>query len=1238
MMPASVANPTPSSANTQGVWLEVRLGTAAPVEYPLGPVPFLIGGASGCDLRLPGSQLPPVVCQIHDQGGTLSLRRHDPAFPILVNCRPVSEMAEIGLDSGDRLAIGPADLRVSRSPGHLRPRFVPLGPPPPPSPAVIMMPPPPPTDVDEEEAETEPAPYATAALAAERAELERLAAELHRQTTDLENDRVAWYRRREEIEAESRAAQAREQALTQRATEVDRLQKELTELQHNLAQQYQERRQQLGEMQSLVQGATEELNQRRQHFDDEIARREQQLREREAAVEQRVATVLAGRAREIESAYQDRLDTLDAENRRLRMELQARPEIGDLAEREEKLRAEQQRHAEDLVRLERRSAAIEDRERIVERRAAEIDRRHEQLTRDTRELEEHVGLVDAEQERVNAENARLEKIRGDLEVQSARLAERAAQLESQQAMLAVIRARLDRQQEESRQSALLLAADRGRQDEAQRDLDERLREAERLRVELSVTQEGQAEQQKLIEERSSLLEATLEELRQQKAAIAAEQERLTNREAELDARSAEIAEQTAILKARVSQVMDLQERLEADRSAVREREVTLTDADSARQTFQEQLRRRADELSTRARQFDDMARQLAEDRAALEHERQALAQERDALLRQAAEREGLLATQHGEFERRLAGLAEREASIERQVARVREVGRTVAATKKALAQEREQTAAERTRADQERQAAILELERLRRQAPILEDQVGQSMERLGVARETLRGQLAELHAFAGDSRREIDALRAELRADADRLHAREQALEAARAEHRLAVAAFRQQLVEWQARVQDLKQAMSRDESRLEARQTEVSAAAEKTDAVTRDLARQAEELRQERQEVAARRAEVEQHLADMREWYRKKLRELALSRSVPNDTPGVLSLPEGWSAPVDDELDPGDRQLGELLRTLDLVDPGTLSALWADAQRQRRTLRQVLLASGAITLYQLALIEAGNLDSLMLGRLRVMDRLKVTAKESVYRVFDPTRADSPSRGICILRHLAESEMDDAVRPNEFRERFTLAGAIREPGVAATFEVLEIAGRPAVLQEWVSGLPGSEWSAEAAAPGVWLRLLAETATALDAAHQLGLTHGRLTSETILFTEEGRIKLIGVGDPPWLAAALPEDVSPEADLRALGQVALAWSQIGGTTPKRRGARARTFPDSLLAVVRRLEADPETPMADTMAEAIPYRSVHELVLDLQRLQAAFPCPADLWGRLVAHVVENIDPVTVTARRSA
>jgi hypothetical protein len=475
-----------------------------------------------------------------------------------------------------------------------------------------------------------------------------------------------------------------------------------------------------------------------------------------------------------------------------------------------------------------------------------------------------------------------------------------------------------------------------------------------------------------------------------------------------------------------------------------------------------------------------------------------------------------------------------------------------------------------------------------------------------------------LHTFASATREELDALRAELRTEADRLRDREQHLDRARAEHRLAVTEFRQQLLDWQSRIAELKQALSQNESRIETRQAEVTEAAKQADAAALDLARQAEELRYERQQVAERRTEVERHLSDMREWYRKKLRELAGQGKVPrsSDEPPVLQL----SPATADDLEPGDRQLGELLRSLDLIDADTLATLWAEAGRQRRTLRHVLLASGAVTLYQLALIEAGNLDGLMLGRLRVVDRVRVTAREAVYRVFDPTRTDDP-RGVVVLRHLAEGEMDDAVRPDEFRQRFAAALGAAHPNLVNTIEVLDVQGRPAALQEWVAGTPSADWPAEAATPGVWVRLVAAAAAGLDAAHRAGLAHGALTSDSVLLTADGDVKLTGVGDPPWLSGASAQDATPEADLRALGQVAFGWSQLA--QPGKRRGRGKGFPESLTAVVRRLEADPETPMADTAAGAAPYRSAAELAADLRRLAGLFPCPHDAWEALVRQV---------------
>ena len=59
----------------------------------------------------------------------------------------------------------------------------------------------------------------------------------------------------------------------------------------------------------------------------------------------------------------------------------------------------------------------------------------------------------------------------------------------------------------------------------------------------------------------------------------------------------------------MTQALDLQARLEADRLAIREREAALAQAEEARATLQEQLRRRAEDLAPCASALDDLARQ-----------------------------------------------------------------------------------------------------------------------------------------------------------------------------------------------------------------------------------------------------------------------------------------------------------------------------------------------------------------------------------------------------------------------------------------------------------------------------------------------------------------------------------------------------------------------------------------------------------------------------------------------------
>src|SRR5207245_3597178 len=116
--------------------------------------------------------------------------------------------------------------------------------------------------------------------------------------------------------------------------------------------------------------------------------------------------------------------------------------------------------------------------------------------------------------------------------------------------------------------------------------------------------------------------------------------------------------------------------------------------------------------------------------------------------------------------------------------------------------------------------------KLQKHLPDLELRGQAVLERLAQAREQMQAHLAELHDYTRQSHDDLQALRAQVQADGERLRQQELALQRARAEHRLAVTGFRQQLIDWQARVAEMRQVLTHDETRLEWKQAEVDQAA----------------------------------------------------------------------------------------------------------------------------------------------------------------------------------------------------------------------------------------------------------------------------------------------------------------------------------------------------------------------------------------------------------------------------
>ncbi len=440
---------------------------------------------------------------------------------------------------------------------------------------------------------------------------------------------------------------------------------------------------------------------------------------------------------------------------------------------------------------------------------------------------------------------------------------------------------------------------------------------------------------------------------------------------------------------------------------------------------------------------------------------------------------------------------------------------------------------------------------------------------------------------------------------------------------RLSILEFREQVRLLQAARQKLAEA----QRQFEEDQRDWELDAERQAEV---LALRSRQLLDQEKELASSRSQLERELAalqaerddfDRRQEEQRRAqqalekRELALGErekqpepdAVPTESaPDILPLRPG--------LSPEDQKLADLLVELSLVDQATLASLVDETRERGGALRDALVERGLLTLYQIEHLEAGRLEALCVGPLRIVDRLRLTSIETVYRVFDPRRGEEG-----LLRRLSPSV--GAERHAEFRRQFGQASLIRHANLAGTWELLDMGGAPAALQEWVTGVASTEWTSLAAAPSVWLRLLSQAAAGIQAAHAAGLAHGRLHSGRLLLTEQGQLKLCGLGEPLWLSAgvrtptdALAEESKFAADLQALGRIAREWSA------SRKSGRLgeRGLPHLVPVIIRRLLAkDPSQRYKDAAA----------LIEDLARVRAQVPDDPGAWERLRAFVADRL-----------
>lgn len=150
-------------------------------------------------------------------------------------------------------------------------------------------------------------------------------------------------------------------------------------------------------------------------------------------------------------------------------------------------------------------------------------------------------------------------------------------------------------------------------------------------------------------------------------------------------------------------------------------------------------------------------------------------------------------------------------------------------------------------------------------------------------------------------------------------------------------------------------------------------------------------------------------------------------------------------------------------------------------------------------------------------GRYKILGELGRGAMGVVYHAIDPSIGRSVAIKTIRIQDIHEQEHRDKLRTRLFREARS-AGVLSHPNIVTIYDMDEDDGLAYIAMAFVNG-PTLEKilnSRQALSGSVMLRILKQTAAALDYAHSKGIVHRDVKPANIMTDEDGAVKITDFG--------------------------------------------------------------------------------------------------------------------------